>query len=114
MRKYVEDDNGCWVWLGACSDSGTPLMSKDGRMVSARRAMLEEGKDYVLDRRVKVTRSPGCHPKCVNPSHSRIRRNHEINEAFMEAHGAHRRRRSRRMTTKRLEELEKARKKWSI
>ena len=114
MHKYVEDDAGCWVWLGARNEGGSPILYKDGKMISARRYMLEEGKGYVLDRRVKVMRGPDCHPKCVNPAHSRIRRNHEINEAFMEAHGAHRRRRSRKVAIKRMEELEKSRKKWSI
>jgi len=114
MSDYVIDKSGCWVWAGSCRAGGSPIVYREGRMVSARRAILQETKGFRIDRRTKVMRGASCHPKCVNPEHCYLKRNHEVNEAFLENYGAHRRRRVRETTVQKIERLEKDRKKWSI
>ena len=115
MGKLWTEEDGCWVWMGTCSDQGTPMMHHEGRMVSARRLLYKQSKGIKwLDRRTKVVKRGDCHPKCVNPAHCSLRRNHEVNEAFLENYGAHRRRRIRENMVEKIERLEKARKKWSI
>lgn len=66
-QRYVEDESGCWLWVGECNDNGYGRFSVKGRKVYAHRSSYEihvgpipEG--LHIDHLCRVR-------NCVNPEH---------------------------------------------
>lgn len=65
--KYEEDENGCWVWIGAMSSVGYGRFKVSGRLVSPHRWSYENfvgpiPENLVIDHLCRNRR-------CVNPQH---------------------------------------------
>ena len=110
-RKYIVDDDGCWIWTGAF-DAGRPVMKERGKKRGAARVLYEKHHGFWVDRRANVVRRAGCNPKCVNPEHGKLQTNAEINEAFLDTYGGQRRRKKRESAGERIAKFEEDRKKF--
>jgi hypothetical protein len=65
--KYVEDENGCWIWQLSLDQRGYGRVHRDGRSRFAHRWMWEQ-RVGELDRRTTLHHK--CQVKaCVNPDH---------------------------------------------
>jgi hypothetical protein len=69
LRKVsVDEETKCWVWSGALSVEGAPIMKVGGRVIRVRRV------SYYAFRGVKLTKNHLLYmqcdnQKCVNPNH---------------------------------------------
>ena len=107
-RNWIEDDEGCWVWLGAFQN-GRALVYERGRMRGAARVIYEKEKGFWLDRRTSLKRTCG-NPKCVNPAHGVLKTNHEVSKHFFENYAPRKRRKQRETVDQKIERLEADRK----
>lgn len=70
LRKWVEDENGCWIWTGKQNQDGYGSLIVDGKYTRAHRAM------YFLHNPTHDKSLVVMHlcdnPSCVNPSHLKL------------------------------------------
>jgi len=71
--KRVNQNNGCWVWIGNVNNQGYGRFSYQGKLELAHRASARIFKGIVLEGRKEGTISRVCsNPLCVNPSHLEV------------------------------------------